>query len=240
MSLTLVAIAALFFTLLGGFFALRFTDKLHLVLGFSAGAVIGVAFFDLLPEAIELAEGVYDISFVAGMIALGFVCYLLLDRFAVGHSHTDEHCENENHRGQIGAGSLLIHNFLDGMAIGVAFQVSLEVGMVVTFAVLVHKFFDGLNTVSIILKNGGTRKSAFRWLSVTAVVPILGILSTRFISLTESSLGIVLALFCGFFLYIGASDLLPESHHRHPTHFTTFATVLGMAVLYVVVKFAGI
>lgn len=240
MSLTLVAIAALFFTLLGGFFALRFTDKLHLVLGFSAGAVIGVAFFDLLPEAIELAEGVYDISFVAGMIALGFVCYLLLDRFAVGHSHTDEHCENENHRGQIGAGSLLIHNFLDGMAIGVAFQVSLEVGMVVTFAVLVHKFFDGLNTVSIILKNGGTRKSAFRWLAVTAVVPTLGILATRFISLSESSLGIVLALFCGFFLYIGASDLLPESHHRHPTHFTTFATVLGMAVLYVVVKFAGI
>lgn len=238
--LILISLLACAITFLGGLFALKFRDKLHLILGFSAGAVVGVAFFDLLPESIELVEGVYDISVVMSMIALGFVGYLLVDRFAVGHSHTDDHCENERHRGHIGAGSLLVHNFLDGMAIGVAFQVSVEVGMVVAFAVLVHKFVDGLNTVSLILKNGGDKRSAFWWLVATALIPTFGILSTRLINLEEASLGIILALFCGSFLYIGASDLLPESHHRHPTHFTTFATVLGMAVLYVVVKFAGI
>ncbi|MEK9131801.1 MAG: ZIP family metal transporter [Patescibacteria group bacterium] len=238
--LIIISLLACGITFLGGLFALKFRDKLHLILGFSAGAIVGVAFFDLLPEAIELVDGVYDISVITSMIALGFVGYMLVDRFAVGHSHADDHCENEQHRGHIGAGSLLVHNFLDGMAIGVAFQVSIEVGTVVAFAVLIHKFVDGLNVVSLILKNGGDRQSAFRWLFATALIPIFGIFATRVVSLGEASLGIILALFCGSFLYIGASDLLPESHHRHPTHFTTFATVLGMVVLYVAVKLAGI
>lgn len=242
MSLTVIAIATLFFTLLGGFFALRFTDKLHLVLGFSAGAVVGVAFFDLLPEAIELAGTQFDVSAVTSIVALGFVLFMLLDRFVMGgHSHADEHCENENHqRGFLGASSLSIHSFLDGLAIGLAFQVSSAVGLVVAIAVLVHDFSDGINTVGIILKNGGSRKTAFRFLLLDAVAPVLGIIASGFIKVSEAHLGLLLAVFCGFFLYIGASDLLPESHHRHPTYFTTFATVLGMAVLYVAVKFAGI
>jgi ZIP family zinc transporter len=233
-----IAISAIVCTVLGGLFAFKYQDKLHLVLGFSAGAIIGVSFFDLLPEAIELSEGVFDVSVVTSTVALGFVIYMLLDRFVMGHEHVDEHCENENHRGRLGAGSLSVHSFLDGMAIGLAFQVSTEVGLVVTLAVLAHKFFDGLNTVSLILKNGGSQKEAVKWLSVGAIAPVLGILSTKLFTLQESSLGLVLALFGGFFLYIGASDLLPESHHRHPTYWTTFATVLGMAILYAIIKVA--
>lgn len=244
MTLIFIAIAALVFTVLGGFCALRFRDTLHLVLGFSAGAVLGVAFFDLLPEAVELAEGVYDISSVAAAIIAGFVAYMILDRFAGGHRHTDDHCENEHHRndagGSIAAGSLSLHGFLDGVAIGVAFQVSAEVGLAVTFAVLAHKFFDGLNTVSLVLKHGGTQKQAFRWLSVGAVAPVVGIISASLVSFEASSLGVILALFCGFFLYIGASDLLPESHHRHPTHWTTLATVVGILAMYVVISVSGI
>jgi ZIP family zinc transporter len=53
-------------------------------------------------------------------------------------------------------------------------------------------------------------------------------------------LAVVLALFCGFFLYIGASDLVPESHHGHPKFFTTIMTLLGAATLYAVIRFAGI
>ncbi len=235
-----IAITTVVFTLFGGLFAIKYQDKLHLILGFSAGAVIGVAFFDLLPEAIELSGTTLSISEVTSVVALGFILYMLLDRFACGHGHdAEDHCENENHRGQIGAGSLSVHSFLDGMAVGLAFQVSTEVGTVVTIAVLAHKFFDGLNTVSLILKNGGTQKVAFKWLVIGAIAPVLGIISTRLFSLQESSLGIMLALFCGFFLYIGASDLLPESHHRHPTYWTTFATVLGVAVLYGLIRVVG-
>lgn len=238
----LISIAALVATLLGGFFALKFKDRLHLVLGFSAGAVIAVAFFDLIPEAIELGGAKYDVGTITSIVALGFAVYMILDRLTLLHSHdhgTEENHDN-NYRGKLGAGSLSIHSFLDGAAIGLAFQVSSAVGIIVAIAVLVHDFSDGINTVNVILKNGGDKKSAFKWLLVDATAPVLGVLSTLFFSLPEASLGIVLALFAGFFLYIGASDLLPESHHQHPKKITTIMTVLGIVVLYLAIKIAGI
>lgn len=240
--LAIIAFATFVSTLLGGLFALRFRDKLHLVLGFSAGAVIGVAFFDLLPEAIELGSASYDVSFITSITALGFVVFMILDRFFVLHSHhnCDEHDHGLQKRGILGAGSLSIHSFLDGVAIGLAFQVSSAVGAVVAIAVLVHDFSDGINTVNLILKNKGEKKQAMKWLFTDALAPVLGVISTLFFTLSESALGIVLALFSGFFLYIGASDLLPESHHEHPTAWTTFATVLGVAVLFGAIKLAGV
>lgn len=237
-----ITIAAFLATFLGGLFALRFKDKLHIILGFSAGAVIGLAFFDLLPEAIEIGSAFYEIDFIALVISLGFLGYMILDRFVVLHTHTDDehgHHHNENtSRGLIGAGSLATHSFLDGVAIGLAFQVSIEIGIVVAVAVLVHDFSDGINTVNMILKNNGNKKTAFKWLIADALAPVLGILSTLFFTLPQSAIGIVLALFTGFFLYIGASDLLPESHHNHPRILTTFMTVLGAGVMLVAIQFA--
>lgn len=227
-------------TLLGGLFAIHFKDKLHLVLGFSAGAVIGVAFFDLLPEALELGSGFYDTSFITSLAALGFIIFMILDRFVILHSHNHEDGHSKMKRGLLGASSLSIHSFIDGVAIGLAFQISPAVGAVVAVAVLVHDFSDGINTVSLIIKNGGNKKQAFRWLLADAAAPVLGIVSTLFFSLPQKSLGVMLAMFAGFFMYIGASDLLPESHHNHPTVWTTVFTVIGMAVLYGAIKLAGI
>jgi ZIP family zinc transporter len=171
---------------------------------------------------------------------------MILDRFIFFHSHgEDEHTHGEelekhaNNRGILGAGSLSTHSFLDGAAIGLAFQVSEAVGVIVAIAVLVHDFSDGINTINMILKNSGTHKQAFKWLIVDSIAPVLGVFSTLFFSIKESDLGVILALFSGFFLYIGASDLLPESHHRHPAAWTTFATVIGIVVLYGAIKLAG-
>jgi zinc transporter ZupT len=236
----LISLCAVVATLLGGAFALYFKDKLHLVLGFSAGAVIGVAFFDLLPEAIELGSKTASISTMTSVVALGFVGYLILDQFFSLHSHDEGAHEKHLHRGNLGAGSLSIHSFFDGMAIGLAFQLSSAIGSAVAAAVLVHDFSDGINTVNLVLKNGGSKTRAFRWLLVAAIAPVLGAGSTLFFSLSEYSLAIFLALFCGFFLYIGASDLLPESHHAHPTKWTTFMVVLGMTTLFLAVRFAGV
>lgn len=242
-----ISIAALISTFLGGMFALRFKDKLHLILGFSAGAIIGVAFFDLLPEAIKLGSGNYDVAFITSVVALGFVIYTILDRFIFFHSHsTDEHEHSKeieqriNKKGALGAGSLSVHSFLDGAAIGLAFQVSAAVGAIVAMAVLVHDFSDGINTVNLVLKNYGTQNQAFKWLLIDAVAPVLGVISTLFFTVPESTLGIILAIFSGFFLYIGASDLLPESHHSHPTAWTTFATIVGITVLYGAIHLAGV
>ncbi len=236
--LPIIVIAAFTATLLGGLFALHLKDRLHLILGFSAGAVIGVAFFDLIPEALTLGSTVYDASFVMTLVALGFVVYLMLDRLFLMHGHDDD--GHSHGRGTVGAGSLSLHSFLDGVGIGLAFKVSTEVGLIVAIAVLAHDFSDGINTVSFILKNGGDRRAALKWLSVDALAPVLGVVATLFFTVADTTLAILLAVFSGFFLYIGASDLLPESHHAHPVAWTTFATVAGIAVIYVVIHVAGV
>jgi ZIP family zinc transporter len=110
---------------------------------------------------------------------------------------------------------------------------------VVTAAVLTHDFSDGINTVNLGLKNGGTRDIALRWLFLDAAAPVLGVAATLFFSVPDGSLALILAVFAGFFLYIGASDLLPESHHSHPKALTTVLTLLGAGVLYAVIRIAG-
>ena len=237
----LIAIATFVATLLGGSFALKYKDRLHLILGFSAGAVIAVAFFDLMPEALNLGSGSFGISTMTSIVALGFAGYMLLDRLISLHHHENEegHEHASEKRGKLGAGSLSIHSFLDGAAIGLAFQVSAAVGAIVATAVLVHDFSDGINTVNLVLKNAGSKKQAFRWLLVDALAPVVGVVSTMFFTLPEATLGIVLALFSGFFLYIGASDLLPESYHRHSTFWTTTMTLVGMTVLFVAIRIVG-
>ncbi len=239
--LVLIALAAFAATMIGGTFAIRFRDHLHLILGFSAGAVIGVAFFDLLPESIELSSQFFDPRGVTLAIASGFLLYLVLDRLILLHTH-DEHAEEHAHnfkRGVLGAGTLSIHSLLDGIAIGFGFQVSPAIGLIVAAAVLTHDFSDGINTVNLMLKNGASRMVALRWLVVDALAPVLGIFITLFISIPDRFLGIVLAVFAGCFLYLGASDLIPESHHRHPRALTTVMTLIGAFVLYIIVGIAG-
>jgi zinc transporter ZupT len=230
----LLAIAAAAFasTMLGGLLALKLRDKLHLILGFSAGAVIGVAFFDLLPESINLGAGFHSPSVLLSFSALGFLSYLVLDRILLFHGDSAP-------RGSVAAGVLCCHSLLDGVAIGLAFQASRAVGIVVAIAVLTHDFSDGINTMNVVLKSRADRPRAFRWLLLDALAPVVGITLTSFFTLPGDGFGVVLALFAGFFLYIGASDLIPESYHAHPKFLTTVTTLAGAAVLYLAITFIG-
>ena len=228
---------------------MRLKDKLHLVLGFSAGAVVAVSLFDLLPEALEMGSS-HSASTLLSWLMLSFMLYLVLDRVKLlhrdspdgVHPHGDASDGVHVHREQqamLGAGSFSAHSFLDGVAIGVAFQASAAVGGIVTMAVLTHDFSDGINTVNVVLKNGGTRRLAMRWLIMDALAPAAGVASTLFFTVPRGAMGAALAVFAGFFLYIGASDLIPESHHAHPKFFTTFMTLLGAGVIYLSVLIAG-
>lgn len=240
-------------TIIGGLVAMRFSDRLHLILGFSAGAVLGVALFDLIPESMELLTSVTSLtpSNIMLYVAAGFFGFMLIDRFAFPHTHDahdhsdDDHCEREDHaalstsRGVLGAASLSVHSFIDGLAIGFSYHVSPTLAFVVAAAVIAHDFSDGLNTVSFILKNKGGKKSAWLWLIGDALAPVLGIMVASFFIISEAQLGILLALFSGFFLYLGASDLLPESHHAHPAAWTTISTLLGAGLMYGIISIAG-
>jgi ZIP family zinc transporter len=230
--LTIIAVAALATTLAGGLLALKLRDRLHLILGFSAGAVIGVAFFDLLPEAVTVGMSRHPPAVILSWTALGFLFYLTLDRLVSFHG-------DSTHRGGFAAAVLCFHSILDGVAIGLAFQTSASVGSVVAIAVLTHDFSDGINTMSMVFKHRGSRSTALRWLLFDAAAPVVGIVATRFITLPGDGFGVALALFGGFFLYIGASDLIPESYHAHPKFLTTVMTLAGAAVLYVAITVIG-
>lgn len=261
MSVYYIGIAAMFMTYIGGFFALYFKDRLHLILGYSAGAVMGVALFDLIPEAINMGinqhipETInmvikhYDVASITSFVALGFALYLLVDRFisslssvqmAPEYAHThngDSHTQYNNNFAII---SLIIHSILDGLAIGLAFQINIQVGIVLSLAVLLHDFSDGINTVSLSLLKDKSSVKAKKWLMIDAFMPMVGIVLAQAIQVNESIFAPILAIFAGFFLYIGASELIPESQHRHPYFWTTFMTMLGMFTLYFIIRVISI
>lgn len=238
----LISLLASIAAFLGGMVALRFKDKLHLILGLSAGAVLGAALFDLIPEAIELGGSIYPVGTLTTLTAAGFLAYLILDRvfsFHVhsGHDHeVDDHPREASSRGSLGAASFCLHSLIDGVAIGLAFQASSTIGAIVAIAVVAHRFSDGINTVGVILKHRGHDVHARNWLYAVAVAPLVGTASTFAISVSDSILAVILSLFAGFFLYIGASDLIPEGHHSHSKILTTVMTLVGAAILYIIVN----
>lgn len=241
-------------TMAGGLLAIGLKDRLPLVLGFSAGAVIGVAFFDLLPEALAAGGGIYDARALLGLAALGFFAYALFDRLSVQHGDAGVPGQARpverpaNNLGQsrlpvkgglvLGAASFSAHSLLDGLMMGIAFQSGREIGLVVAAAVLAHDFSDGLNTVNVVVKNGGERARALRWLAIDAIAPVVGAGLSLLVTPPPNILCVLLAVFGGFFLYIGASDLLPASLRARPRFSTAAAALAGAGVLYLATRLA--
>ncbi|HEX4196763.1 MAG TPA: hypothetical protein VHZ26_04915 [Caulobacteraceae bacterium] len=222
-------------TIFGGALALRFRSALNLFLGFSSGAVIGVALFDLLPEALDLGAPHFHPLTITTGVAAGLALYLALDR-----AMTILSTGSEGRRRHLGPASLTAHSLMDGLGIGFAFQISSAAGAIVAFAVLAHDVFDGANTVTLSLGGGSPPTTARRWLAADAIAPFLGILIARMIAIPAAGLALLLALFAGFFLYIGASELLPRAHGQRPHLSTVAATVVGLGFIYAVVRLASI
>lgn len=222
-------------TLFGGVVALRFRASLDLFLGFSSGAVIGVALLDLLPESLELGGPQFQPLTITAAVAVGFAVYLATDRGALILSRG-----SQGHRAHLGPASLTAHSLMDGLGIGFAFQVSSAAGAILAVAVLAHDCLDGANTVTLSLAGGAATPTARRWLAADAAAPIVGICIARLVVVPAGLLALLLAVFAGFFLYIGAGELLPRSHDRRPRISTIVATVLGLGFIYIVVRLASI
>jgi ZIP family zinc transporter len=219
-------------TLAGGLMALRLRAHIVTIFALSGGIVVAVALFDVLPESID---AVGDAERVGAFAGLGFLFFFLANRLIVLH-HRDEAELARGHAqvGALGAAGLSLHSFVDGLGIGLAFDVSTSTGVLVFVAVISHDFADGLNTVSFVLRQGGTVQRARRWLAVDALAPLVGaVVGTLVIDVSEETLGTLLALYVGFFLYMGASDLLPEAH-EHPSWRRVALTLTGFVAIFVV------
>jgi zinc transporter ZupT len=230
----LLASVTLISTGLGGTAAIRLRDRLHLLLGFSSGAVLAVALFDILPEVFAFDHGA---SYMP-VTALGFLAFFALERYTAMHRAREHPHLAEAHEAELGAMSaagLAFHSFLDGVAIGVGFQTSVQMGLLIAFGIIAHDFSDGLNTVTVVLAHGNSSRRAVFWLIIDMLAPVLGAASTLMFNLGPGLLPPLLAFFAGSFLYIGASDLLPEAQ-EHDSPMVGIATFAGMLTIFLITR----
>lgn len=232
-------------TMTGGLFAVRFRKNSGALNAFAAGVLIAVPLFDLLPEALKLSQQ-NGLTFQSVMIAAacGFILLLVLERYiSINHiCDPDGTCRNVRHPkgGMYGALEISTHSFIDGLAIGIGFQANFHVGIVVALAVIAHDFSDGINTVTVMLRYGNSLRNSLKMLLVDAAAPLCGAASTLLFSLPEKILVFILPFFAGGFLYLGASDLLPEAHERNAPLPMVLCTLAGFLVIFCLTRFLNV
>lgn len=224
-------------TLAGGTIALRLHHSLPTVIALTGGVVVAVALFDVLPEGIK---NIGDPNKATTLVAVGFLAFFFAERALTLH-HRDDPSEARahSHVGVLGALGLSIHSFIDGLGIGLAFGLDAATGFLVFVAVVSHDFADGLNTVSFVLSQSGDRGQARKWLRIDAIAPLLGAIVGTLVTVSSETLGYILCLYSGFFLYMGATDLLPEAH-AHASWARVALTASGFALIFAVTRVAGV
>lgn len=235
-----LSLTTFFSTFFGGLFVMKNKEKLHRIMGFTAGVLLGVVFFDIFPEIIRtVTERGFSTTGVMVALVLGFLVFHIIEKSILLHNaHEEEYGAHRHpHVGTASALALSGHSFIDGIGIGLAFQVSNSVGLLVAIAVIAHDFTDGMNTVGLVLFHKNTVQKAKWFLLLDALTPILGAASTMLFSVPEKFLLLYLGFFAGFLLYIGASDILPEAHSEHSSWKTIFLTIAGILFIFIVTRF---
>jgi zinc transporter ZupT len=225
----------------GGILALKGRKNLNATLGFTAGVILGLVAFDLLPEIFNITQSTgLDPTWPMITLVTGFLLFHIIEKFILLHHPNEENYGPHVHP-HVGIASALAlsgHSFLDGVAIGVAFQVNSAVGAAVAIAVVSHRFADGFNTTNVMLKHQNKPRRTRNMLIIAAVMPILGALLTQLVTFSEGSLAVYLGFFAGFLLYIGASDILPQAHSKNSSRTTIGFTVLGTIFMFIVTRLA--
>ncbi len=198
-----------------GIFTLIIKDKLlsrvlFCLVGFSAGALIGTTFLHILPEVIEVAAGMA----VFYNVILGIVIFFLLEKYFYWRHCHDGICDIHAfiYLNLIGDS---LHNFIDGMIIAVSYIVSFNLGVITTLAIILHEIPQELGDFGVLIYGGFSRRKAMLYNFISALVAIAGALTGYFISdITTQFSNFILPLTAGGFIYIAASDLIPEMHKQ--------------------------
>ena len=239
--MVLFACATFASTLGGGLFAVRFKNQLHKIMAFSAGVILGVVFFEIFPEIMEQIKA-FDFSPREVMLSLviGFLLFHILEKtILIHHAHETDYADHKHPRvGVLSALALAGHSFMDGVGIGLGFQINPTVGLLVALAVISHDFTDGMNTITLMLNHKNSQAKAKLFLLLDALAPILGALSTLFFQVSPRFLVLYLGFFAGFLLYIGASDILPEAHSQNSSYKLIGLTILGTVLIFIISRLA--
>jgi ZIP family zinc transporter len=233
--LVALSATAILSALTGGVLALRVVRLVGYVIAIGAGIRIGAAFFDLLPESVELLGN--EVALAMVFAAVGFLAFYIVEALTVlhlGHETASELDHGEvahQHLGFLGAVAMSTHSLLDGVAMAAAFQASPELGLVVGLVVVIHRFSDGIGIVSLLLANQVPQATAMRWVFLVSLAPVVGAAVTAILVIPDEVLGALLATFAGFFLYVGAAELLPEAHRHEGSRMVILATLGGVAAI---------
>ncbi len=228
---------------LGGLFAIKYHHKrFNHILGFTAGIILGVIAFDVLPEMFEIVHELgMDSTWVMMALVLGFLGFHIAEKLLLIH-HQHETQYGKHKHPQVGVMSALAiggHSLLDGIGIGLAFQVNAGVGLAISIALIAHRFADGLSTATLMLAHKNSTKRTLQLVLFNGALPLVGALSTLFFTLPEEFLAYYLAFFAGFLLYLGASDILPQAHDEKSDRLTILLTIVGVAVMFVITQLAA-
>ncbi|MGE5315594.1 MAG: ZIP family metal transporter [Acidobacteriota bacterium] len=201
------------------------------LLALGAGFLLALVIVELIPESIE---GIGQSAPI--WILLGFSVIHLVEHTIVGHLHFGEETHHDVMVSKVASysafGGLFIHAFFDGLAISAGMFYNFELGLMIFFAILLHKFPEGLTIASIMLAARHPKKTAL-WASAgIGISTMIGILMIFFLKNVDAQItGFAFAFSAGSALYVGASDLIPEINHSHHRVIPVFVFV-GMLLFY--------
>jgi len=232
----IMALLTFLSTLLGGFITLKFKKSISIIFAFAAGSIVTVALMEILPESLDIAnKSGIPVKYVMVSVVLSFLFFILLEKYFSAHPIKGLASEGHVMR-PIGAGSLILLSFLDGLTLGIAFQVRFSIGLVVALSIIIHDLPDGINIVALMLKNEQSKKRALLFLFMDGLAPLLGVLLTSVIIFPRNTLAILLAVFAGEFIYVGAASLLPESQ-EHSILKIAIAATSGFLFILIITTF---
>ena len=200
-------------------------------IGFSAGALIGSAFLHILPEALEKTSSITVFSY----LILGLTLFFLLERyFHWRHCHDkDCHVHAFTYLNLFGEA---LHNFIDGIAIAASFVISIKLGIATTLAIILHEIPKELGNFGVLIYGGFSRSRALFYNFISALAAVIGALLGYFIADSiHGFTNFIMPLTAGGFIYIAASDLIPEIHKETNQ---TKATLAFVAFLFGVIFMA--
>lgn len=221
---------------LGGGFSFLLNKKkldkiIFLLVGFAAGSLMGGAFFHLIPEAIENSYNEYTFSF----LLLGFINFFILEKFILWHHCHKENCEVHPF-GPLNLIGDSVHNFIDGIFIFAGFSHSIDSGITVSLLILFHELPQELGDFGVLVYSGYTPLKALLLNLLSAITCIFGVIFSFFAFSTVKNFSTVLLPFiAGGFLYIAASDLIPELHReieRKKSTLSFFMFMLGITLMW--------
>lgn len=212
---------------------------LHLMLGFSAGILGGVTFVDILPEAFSVAQQMSLLPiYVPSGVGIGFFILLVVERYIIttneihgGHFHIHGK-PLDKHHGLMGVSALTFHGFMDGFVIPIGFSAGAQVGIIVTVAVAIHQIPDSFAALSLAMSSTDSKSQAFRYVLATALDTPIGILiGLLFVDLGAFMMPLGLGLSAGTFIYVSATDLIPELQHEARSLLVVFSMAAGFILV---------